>query len=230
MINDQETNLWLEEKWGKMSGSQLFHIMVPGKEYKLFSPGGLTYIENVARERFTRFNTDENVETYAMKMGKVNEAQSFYAISKKLGFNGLTYHGGGNPVFELYNGYGDPLFDGRWGVSPDSSAITSGGKCSFGMELKNPKQATHLFYLRNVRDQWDLKKVSLEYYTQTQASMMAMDCDLWLWGSYNEYFPEAQQARVIECAPDKNFQADLKIRAKQAIRLIDQLVEEWQSL
>jgi hypothetical protein len=233
MTLDAEKELtedWLKLKWGKFSASQLFHLMM-GSGKGMFGDGAITYIEGIARECYTRFNTDELVETYAMKMGKVNEAQSFGVLYKHIGFAGLQYHGSTNPVFELYTGFDNPELDGQAGASPDATApLLDGTGFSFGAELKNPKQKTHWEYLRNIKDQWDLKKISLEYYTQVQMSMLTFKTDLWIWASYNEYFPVKHQMRIVEVVPDIPFLEDFKVKLKMAIRLRNKIVKEMQDL
>lgn len=213
-----KVELWKRKKWGKFSASQEYHLMVPGKNGEVFSTGGLTYIENVAREAYTNYNEEEMVESYAMKMGKIREPQSYGHLRRLLGFDGLQYYGGDNPVFDLY------CPDS--GVSPDCKAILPDGTVSFGAELKNPTGKTHMFYLRNIKDQWDLKKISDEYYAQVQKALLTYKCDHWLWTSHNEYFPFKDQMLIIEVKADKQYLQNMDVRIKMAVKKKYEIMEE----
>lgn len=217
-----KTEAWLKKKWGRFSASQIFHLLVPGKGNEVFSTGGITYIEKVALEAYTLFNTEENAESFHMKMGKVREPVSFARLRKILRFDGLEYHGGDNPVFDLYNDDS--------GVSPDCKAVAEDGAVSFGAELKNPTGKVHMFYLRNIKDQWDLKKISDEYYAQVQKTLLTYKCDHWLWTSNNEFFPEKDQMLIIEVKADKQYQQNMDIRLKMAIKKKYEIIEELKSL
>jgi hypothetical protein len=213
---------WLKKKWGRFSASQIFHLMVQGKGGEVFSPGGLTYIESVAREAYTIFNTEETPESFHMKMGKVREPASFARLRQTLRCDVLEYHGGDNPVFDLYTEDS--------GVSPDCKAPMPDGTVSFGAELKNPTGKTHMFYLRNIKDQFDLKKISEEYYAQVQKTLLTYKCDHWLWTSNNEFFPPKDQMIIIEVKADKQYQQNMDIRLKMATKKKYEIIEELKAL
>lgn len=208
---------WLQEKWGRFSASQMLHLLTPGKT-GIFSQGGITYIEQVAREAYTLFNNEENGESYAMKRGKMLEPQSYAYLRKLLRFDGLQYFGGDNPVFDLY------CPDS--GVSPDCKAMLPDGTVSFGAELKNPSGKVHMFYLRNIKDQFDLKKVSEEYYAQVQFTLLKYKCEHWIWSSHNEFFPEKDKMLLIEVKPESQYQNNMAIRLKQAVKEKYKIIEE----
>lgn len=221
--NSEKTKVeeWKRKKWGRISASQEYHIMIQGAG-QTFSPGGITYIEGVARERYTLFNEEESIESFAMKMGKIREPASYAHLSRLLGFDGLQYFGGDNPVFDLYSEFS--------GVSPDCKAILPDGTVSFGAELKNPTGKVHMFYLRNIKDQWDLKKVSGEYYAQVQKAILTYKCDHWLWTSHNEYFPFKNRQLIIEVKADKSYLDSMVIREKMAEKEILRIIEELNNI
>lgn len=223
MIGDieNEVEAWRLAKWGKFSGSQIFHLMVPG-EGQLFSTGGITYIEKVAREAYTLYNDEESVESFAMKMGKVREPQSFDFYRRMIGVDSLEYYGGSNPLFVQY------CPDS--GSSPDCLAKLPDGSNSFGGELKNPTGKIHMHYIRNIHDQWDLKKESEEYYGQCQMGMIACKCDLWHWCSHNEYFPFKNRLLLIEVKADRAYQDNLRMRLKMAVKMKYEIIEELKNL
>lgn len=218
MIDQDNSEKWLLAKWGLFSASQLYHIMVPGKVDKatglkpLFGEGAITYIKKIAREASTLFNMDENPMSYAMKMGKVREPASAAYYMKSIGVE-MNYYGGGEPLFHHY------CPDS--GASPDLVLWKDEGAriASFGCEMKNPSGDTHFDYLFNIKDAADLKKISLEYYTQCQFSMLVFKTDLWHWCSHNEYFPDPNRLLLIEVPADKNFQNELDARLSAAVKL-----------
>lgn len=212
---------WKRKKWGRYSASQIFHLMVPGKNGEIFSPGGITYIEKIAQEGYTEYNEEESVESYAMKMGKLREPQSYEHLRGLLGFDGLEYYGGNNPVFDLYSDDS--------GVSPDCKAMLPDGTVSFGAEMKNPTGKVHMFYLRNLKDQWDLKKISEEYYAQIQMAILKYKCDHWLWTSHNEFFPFKDRMLLIEVKAEKQYQQNMDIRIKMATKKKYEIIEEMKN-
>lgn len=215
--------LWKREKWGMYSASEIDVLAVPGKA-GVFSDGANTYIEDVAREAYTLFNDDDNIETWSMRKGKMKEAQSFGHYRRLLGdFDRLEYFGGGNPYFEKY------CADS--GASPDCLAWIDkpSKKASFGTEFKNPNAKTHWEYLRTIKDQTDLKMANRKYFGQCQFGMMTFKTDLWHWCSYNEYFPFKDQMLIIEVKADKAYQSNLSIRLKMAVKKKWELIEEMKN-
>lgn len=208
---------WLLDKWGCFSASEMYKLLSKGVG-EMFGKGAKTYIEEVAIEAYTMFNTDENVETYAMKMGKIREAESFYYYVRLLGIEFMKYFGGDNPVFKKY------CEDS--GCSPDSLAEKTDGTVSFGAEFKNNQRKQHFTDLRTIKDADDLKKEHIDDYTQCQFSMMCYKTDLWHWCSYNEYFPEKDKMLIIEVKEDKSFQDNLIVRLAMAKKIKYRIIEQ----
>jgi len=204
-------NQWLLDKWGKFSGSRI-HRLIPVKFTKdMFDNDALKYIDEVSCQACTAFEDRPELMTYDVRMGKINEPYAFKFYSQVIGFDRLEYFGDNNPHFELYNEHA--------GVSPDCVAFKNDGTASFGAEFKCLSRDNHMYYLKNVQKQVDLKIVSLERYAQIQFQMMVYKVDLWHFAIYNEYFPLKSRMHIIEIQPDKNFQMDLKIRISAAINL-----------
>jgi hypothetical protein len=232
-ISIESDQKWKELKWGMFSASLEFNLLSPGKYDKttgttpIFGDGAISYIRRVARQAFTLYNTEDEMETYAMKQGKAKESESFSELCRQLGRNDvLTYYGGLNALFVPYAPYKDDS-----GTSPDSVAWLdeSARIASFGAELKNPSGDVHANYIEYVRDQQDLKKYSLMYFTQVQKAMMTFNCDTWLWCSHNEYFPSKQRLHIVEVVADKNFQNELEARIGMAVQKKHELIEIWKS-
>ncbi len=209
---------WLMDKWGCFSASEMHKLLSKGVGSDMFGVAAKTYIEETAIDAYTMFSTDENVETYAMKMGKVNEAQSFGYLKMLLGVEILEYYGGANPIFKKY------CPDS--GCSPDCTAPLPDGGISFGVELKNNQRKQHFRDLRLIADPIDLKREHLDDFTQCQFSMMCYKTDLWLWCSYNEYFPAQDKMLIIEVAADKSFQDNLGVRLQMAKKIKYRIIEQ----
>jgi len=208
---------WLIDKWGCFSASEMYKLLSKGNG-EMFGVAAKTYIEETAIEAYTMFNSDENVETYAMKMGKINEAQSFGYLKNLLGVDFLEYYGGNNPIFIKY------CEDS--GCSPDGAALKPDNTFSFGIELKNNQRKQHFRDLRLIADYKDLQKEHLDDYTQCQFSMMCCKTDLWLWCSYNEYFPDKDKMLIIEVKQDKSFQDNLEVRLQMAKKIKHRIIEQ----
>lgn len=208
---------WLIEKWGCFSASEMYKLLSKGVG-EMFGSTAKSYIEETAIDAYTMFSMDENVETYAMKMGKIKEPQSFGYLKMLLGVDILEYYGGDNPIFKKY------CPDS--GCSPDLTAPMPDGTVSFGGELKNNQRKQHFRDLRLLKEQKDLQQYHIDDFTQCQFSMMCYKTDLWLWCSYNEYFPDRDKMLIIEVKQDKNFQDNLDVRLQMAKKIKHRIIEE----
>lgn len=211
---------WKKSKWGKFSASEIDVLTVGGTGGKLFGEGATTYIEKVAREAYTIYSDDENVETPAMRKGKIKEPEAYAHYCRLVGFGKMEYYGGGNPYFQQY-------CDDS-GSSPDAIAWKDKIEklVSFGAEFKCPVSKTHMFYLRNIKDQFDLRKHDRTYYGQIQFNLLTFGADLWHWTSYNEYYPFKDQMLIIEVLPDRQYLDGLQMRLKQAVKDKYKIIEE----
>lgn len=213
-----------EEQWkllklGKFGASNNYKLMMPGKD-SMFSKTGLTYIKETACDAYTKFE-DRDVQTYSMMMGKIREPEAYAFLSRLLGFEGLTYYGDGNPLWQPYKAFPDDA-----GGSPDAVAYAPDGGVSFGAEFKCPDRDTHWDYLTEIKDMWDLRKVSEAYYCQCQKLMHVFECDLWLWCSFSEYYPVKDRMLIIEVKKDKKYSDNLSVRLPMAIKKKHELIEE----
>lgn len=226
-IDDTIEEKWLMDKWGKFGASDMHKLWAKGVGSNMFGVGAVTHIKKVARQAYTMFNTQDSVETYAMKMGKVLEPQSFGYIYKLLGVPEVEYYGSSNPVFIPHH---ENDFKADTGCSPDAAAKLPNGKISFGIELKNPNGDTYWDYLTEITDQKSLLKCCKDFYTQCQFSMACTDTDLWLWCCYNEFYPVKDRAIIIEVTPDAQFMEELNERVFAAIKKKYELIEQRRSI
>ena len=230
MIDKIEDNS-KEEAWklarkGKFTASASHRLLAKGKG-EVFGAGAMSYINEVACDAYTTFS-DDGYEIYDMKMGKIMEPEIAAHYETAWGIEITNLYGATNPHFEP-----DPYFPKDSGGSPDGIIRNNHGSISWGVEFKRPKKLTHWSYLTNIKDQWDLKRLSEDgeklkwadklnsvasYYSQVQKLMNIFKCDLWHWCSYNEYFPIRDRLLVIEIKPDKPFIDDLNVRVGIGIK------------
>lgn len=217
--NTPAEEVWKLKRKGKMTDSQIYKLNSKGAG-TMFGKGALTFIQEIACDAYTAFE-DRNVQTYAMMMGKVNEPEAFAFYSKLIGFTGLEYFGGGNPMFKEYGEHG--------GGSPDVLALKPDGTVSFGCELKCPDRDTHWGYLTEIKDQYDLAKISPQYYGQVQGLIRTFSCDVFNWMSYNSYFPIKDRGHLIEIKKDRNWHNEMEIRWAMACKMKVELIEQMQN-
>lgn len=221
-FSSEAESKWLQSRWASFSSSAIHPLTIGGKGKSatdMFGEGARTLIMTIARQAYTRYNEEDNVETYRMKVGKTKEAESFEYLRKTRGLPQLVHYGGSNPVFKRHSSIID------FGCSPDGVAPLPNDRISFGAEMKCPSGAVHFDYLFEIETAEDLKRYEPAYYTQIQSSMMVYDTDLWLWNSYNEYFPLKERMLTIEVPKDNQFCSNLEIRIMQASKLKNKIVE-----
>lgn len=223
---EEKQRIWKLARWGKFTGSEIHKLLSKGTG-SMFGKGALTYIDQVACEACTSYEDKPELNTYDVKMGKINEPVAFAHYKARIGVDALEYYGGSNPVFKEYVDPKGIIPNGHVGVSADCVATLPSGGVSFGGEIKCLSRDSHWYYIQNIKDQDDLKAENLERYAQIQLEMMAYDCDLWHLILYNEYFSFKSQMYILEISPDKNFQLDLKIRMDTAIKIKLQKIENF---
>jgi hypothetical protein len=227
MIEVDPVQVWREKKWGKFSASEEWKLTVGGTMDKrtgtkpMFGETALSYIKKIARQAVTRYNDEDQPETYAMKLGKAKEPQSYEKLCGELkGSHFLEYYGCHNPLFEHYTKDS--------GTSPDVVAWKDKTNriASFGAELKNPSGDTHFNYLLNIKDDNGLRSYAMEYWVQCQKAMMTFKCDKWLWCSHNEFFTGGDIMLIIVVGKDKNFQNDLDARISAATKMKYEFIKQ----
>lgn len=219
MIGDIEPkDEWVRARWGKFTASEIWKILGKGVGADLFGAGAKTYIRKKAIEKLTTFWENPKIEfAKPILWGKRYEEPAFRHYVKMTGLTDMRYLGTDNPVFFEYgeNAGGSP--DGVMGV---------GGIIKCGLELKCPADSgVHWDYL-GMATQWDLKEYCIEYYTQMQFLMMMLNADLWHFASFDERYKDSRfQMKIIEIQPDIQFQQNLGLRLKVAIKDRDNLIK-----
>lgn len=219
---EEAESKWLQARWGNFCASEVSPLMIGGKGKnagEMFGEGARTLIMQVAMQAYTRYGEEENFTTFSMRSGKAKESESFEFLKTLIGLPQLIHYGGENPVFKKH----PTILD--FGCSPDGIAPLPNDRISFGIELKNKTRKVHFKSLFEIGCAEDLKTHELEMYTQLQSSIMVYDTDLWLWNSYNEYFPLKERMLTIEVPKDNQFCSNLEIRLMQASKLKNKIVE-----
>jgi hypothetical protein len=211
MFDNKSKDAWLLERHGSFTASLIGKIMLPGKNGAMFSPGGLTYIRQVAIEKMTDLYDRPELENVASLFhGKAYEEPAYeYYVHLTKNYS-MRYFGSYDPLYLSYNKDS--------GGSPDG-IMGEGENIEWGLELKCPKNpAIHFDYLQ-FKDQWDLKEYDLGYYSQSQFLLMITKAKGWHWGSYDERFKSPKlKCKILEIKPDLKFQNELEVRLLQAIK------------
>lgn len=214
---------WFLRRWGRFSASEAYKLMVPGTKGGMFGTGAWTYIKRKAFEETARMQErPELEEVKSLLHGKAHEYPAFLEYKKRTGFHDLEYFGDENPVFYPYT----PLA-AESGGSPDSGCITNDGKIYHGAEFKCPKNGENHFERLDWKDQWDVKENLIQTYTQCQKLMMCTGAEQWDFVSYDDRQVVREfKIKIIPIYPDKNFQNNLEVRLRQAIKEKYRIISE----
>lgn len=210
MFQTDERDAWLLERHGSFTASLIGKLLVPGKEGKMFSPGGMSYIRQVAVEKMTFLYEKPELDNVPSLMhGKAYEEPAFDHYVRVTKNHSMRYFGSLAPIYLPYNKDS--------GGSPDG-LMGKGTKIELGLELKCPKNPmVHFDYLK-FKDQFDIKEYNLEYYSQTQFLMMITKAKLWHWVSYDERYKDPnKKMKIIEVTKDNKLCDQIEVRLAQAI-------------
>ena len=61
-------------------------------------------------------------------------------------------------------------------------------------------------------------------------TQMALNTNVWLFASYNPFFPAKHRMLIVEVEADAKFQAKASLRLKQAERMKWDLIEEMKNI
>lgn len=214
---------WHLARWARFTASEAYKLMVKGKGDAMFGEGAWTYIEQKALEMTTRMaERPELEEVKSLLHGKAEEYPAYAEYVRQTRNTSLIYLGDENPMFIPY-----PALAEEFGGTPDCADITDSGSIPFGVEIKCPKNPLLHFRRLRWRDQWDIKENYALVYTQIQGLMMITGAKEWHFVSYDyRQVSTAHKIKIIPVYPDKNFQNNLEIRLRQAIREKYRLISE----
>jgi hypothetical protein len=218
-----DTDKWYMSRWSKFTASELYKLFAPVKGNELFGAGAWTYIEQKALEMTTKmWERPELDQVSSLLHGRVHEFPGFLEYVRITGNNEIMYLGDENPMFYPYK----PLAE-ESGGTPDSAVITSDGLIVHGAEIKCPKNPINHFRRLKWNTQWDVKEKYTECYTQCQFLMMCTGAAQWDFVSYDDrQIVRAKKIKIIEIKPDKNFQNNMEVRLRQAIKEKYRIISE----
>lgn len=205
---------WHIRRRARFTASANYKLLVPGTS-EMFGAGAWTYIKERALEMTTVMQERPELdEAKSILHGRAHEYPAFVEYVRSTGNGFLTYLGDDNPMFYPYK----PLAE-ESGGTPDCANITSSGLIDFGVEIKCPKNSMYHFDRLKWKDQWDVKVNYTQCYTQCQFLMMCTDAKQWDFVSYDDrQLFRSKKIKIIPIYPDKNFQNNLEIRIRQAIK------------
>ena len=149
---------WLKSRQGKFSASNCHRLMTYIEKIDVLPAGAMTYVEEIVIDILTDGKGKKDFKSDSMDRGNEKELE---AVAKFEEITGLVcYDTGDDQKFielcSYFGGTPDGLFD-------DDGLI----------EVKCPDSKTHLFYLKNLKTQENLKKHCTNYYWQIQGNFLA---------------------------------------------------------
>lgn len=214
---------WHHRRWARFTASEDYKLLEPGTKGGMFGTGAMTYIEQKAFEATTRMQErPELSEVKSLLHGKAHEYPAYVEYKIRTGISDLEYFGDENPIFYPYQ----PLA-AEAGGSPDSGCITDDGKITHGAEFKCPKNGINHFRRLKWKNQWCVKENYIQCYTQCQKLMMCTGAKQWDFVSFDDrQIVRDKRIKIIPIYPDKNFQNNLEVRLRCAIKEKYRIISE----
>lgn len=223
--NTDKLDLWRQQKRGKFSASMSFKLMSKGKSGEMFGDGAWTYIKTTALEMVTKVWDNESSkgdQIEPMLHGKVHEYPAFVHYVQETKNFKTRYFGDETPLFIPY-----PKAPEEFGCSPDGGYFIEDG-ISTGVEIKCPYDSMYHFQRLKWKDQWDILKEYPACYAQIQTSLMCTGADVWDFVSYDErQIMKKYRIKIIPVLPDINYQNNMEVRIKQAIKEKYRILSEY---
>jgi hypothetical protein len=213
---------WHKRRWTRFTASENYKLLVPGSG-SMFGTGAITYIEQKALEMTTKmWERPELEETKSILYGRAHEYPAYVEYKKVTRNDDIIYFGDETPMFYPYK----PLAE-ESGGTPDCASVTNEGIIFHGAEIKCPKNPINHFRRLKWKDQWDVKTEYIQCYTQCQFLMMCTGAEQWDFVSYDDrQIVRAKKIKIIEIKPDKNFQNNMEVRLRQAIKEKYRIISE----
>lgn len=219
----KKVNEWHLKRWTRFTASEDYKLLVPGAADKMFGAGAMTYIEQKALEMTTTMRQrPELEEAKSLLHGKAEEYEAHAEYAYRTKNNDMIYFGEDDPIFYPYK----PLAE-EAGGTPDSACVTLDGNITMGAEFKSPYNPINHFRRLKWKDQWDVKQNYILAYTQCQKLMMCTGATQWDFVSFDgRQIVRDKRIKIIPIYPDKNFQNNLEVRLRCAIREKYRIISE----
>lgn len=184
----------------------------------VFSEGMESVAREIAMNTF-KSSCDGGYKSEDMERGDRNEVEAVAALSSLLGVQFLNT--GDAQVF---------LSDECLGVTPDGIQY-DGFDITSCVEVKCPKDTTHMLYLSKIKNQDDLLSVRPVYYWQAQCGLEVTQAKTYHWASYHDEFDypghdEDLRLVYVPVTPVKEHIELLKIRAGRVLTRAPVIVRE----
>jgi hypothetical protein len=191
-----------------------------------FGDTAISYIRKTAKNHYLgKTNEDEDIETKAMRIGKMKEPEAFrYYASIMPSEYGYIHYGETNPVFKPH-----PLFPNDAGCTSDCVATGPFG-AAWVTDFKCPTSNTHFSYLLDIKDGNSLKEYCFDYWAQGQMNMICHDTHIFHWVSYHEDFEPRNRLHIIELERDKDFERELTERLAEAIKIKYEILQNLKQI
>lgn len=214
---------WHLDRKGRFSASQAWKLFSNGGN-EMFGRGAWTYIQDRAVDMLTKpWERPWIDEVDSILHGRAHEYPAYARYIQETRNFSVKYLGDLYPIFITH-----PDFPDEFGGTPDAADITDDGSVVMGVEIKCPKDPIKHMERLLWKNQWDIKEAYPLCYAQIQSLLMITGAPEWHFVSYDERQKlNRTQIVIIPVSPDKNFQSNLTIRLKQAIKEKYKIISEY---
>lgn len=213
---------WHRARWSRFSASENYKLLVGSKGGGMFGDTAWTYIKQKALQMTTTmWERPELEETKSILHGRVHEYPAYEMYVKETRNYSMLYMGD-DPMFYPYEAMADEV-----GGTPDCVNITEAGTIDFGAEIKCPANPVYHFDRLLWKDQWAIRENYPLCYTQIQNLLMITKAQEWHFVSFDDRQQiKADKIKIIPVFPDKNFQNNLEIRLRMAVKEKYKMISE----
>lgn len=182
---------WLKSRQGKFSSSNCHRLMTYIEKIDVLPAGAMTYVEEIVIDILTDGKGKKDFKSDSMDRGNEKELE---AVAKFEEFTGIKCYATGEDqkfiqLCSYFGGTPDGLFD--------EVEVGSGIEFNGLIEVKCPDSKTHLFYLKNLKTQENLKKHCTNYYWQIQGNFLATGRKIAYFISYDDRFTNPEHQILI---------------------------------
>ncbi|WP_374464167.1 lambda exonuclease family protein [Chryseobacterium sp.] len=204
---------WFKSRLGKFTSSDLGKLMTYEDKINELPKGALTYIEEKALEILTEGQCVKRFSNDSMDRGNEKELEAIEVFEQKYGVK--CYATGEDQEFVELCSY--------FGGTPDGLIMDEEG-----IEVKCPDSKTHLFRLKNVKTEQDLKKHETKIYWQIQGNLLTTGRKKWHFIDYDDRFTKKElQLHVVEINRNEEDIQKIKTRLKMAENQKQNFLNNW---
>lgn len=214
------SDAWHLAKLAKFSSSEIFNLMVAGKNGDVFGEAAMRYIYRKVGEEVSGMPAREDIDTNATRFGNLYEAEGVRKFGESKGLDFIIVQ---KLVLEP---------DSRFGSTPDGLIVMreSVDKAAYEcatVEVKCPYSYDAYMRLWLCKTPEDVKKVSPQYFFQCLDQLIVCECLTGYLVIYQPHFRYGNM-RVIEFKQVdlRNEVKELKARKNLAVDVFNSLREQ----